>query len=116
MADTAHKKESEKKEHFDDPDVLDQKCRKLAEMIISSKQSYFFTGAGISTACGIPDFRSGMNTVLPTGPGCWEQKANNKINQKRAKSSNVKTKNDQKKVIKSTMSKAMPSKTHMAIK
>jgi hypothetical protein len=72
MADTAHKKESEKKEHFDSEDILEQKCMKLAEMIKNSKKVYFFTGAGISTACGIPDFRSGMNTVLPTGPGCWE--------------------------------------------
>jgi len=35
-----------------------------------------FTGAGISTACGIADFRSGFNTVLPTGPGGWETAAN----------------------------------------
>lgn len=33
------------------------------------------TGAGISTATGIPDYRSGYGTVLETGPGCWEQAA-----------------------------------------
>lgn len=37
-----------------------------------------FTGAGISTACGIPDYRSGFNTILETGPGCWETAANKK--------------------------------------
>lgn len=44
---------------------------------MKSKHMIAFTGAGISTACGIPDFRSGINTVLPTGPGAWE-----KLNQK----------------------------------
>lgn len=72
---TAHKKASEKKEYFDAPEVLDKKCKELAELIKNSKKGYFFTGAGISTACGIPDFRSGVNTVLETGPGLWEKKA-----------------------------------------
>jgi len=44
-------------------------------MIFESKHFIAFTGAGISTACGIPDFRSGVNTVLKTGPGAWEKKA-----------------------------------------
>ena len=76
MADTAIKTEEEKKEYFDAPDVLDQKVQMLAEMIISSSHMVAFTGAGISTAAGVPDYRSGYNTVLQTGPGCWETAAN----------------------------------------
>ena len=76
MADTAIKTEEEKKEYFDSPEELDRKVTMLAEMVVTSQHMITFTGAGISTACGIPDYRSGYNTVLPTGPGCWEKAAN----------------------------------------
>lgn len=75
MAHTAHKTDEEKKEFFDPEDVLDKKIDKLATLILESKHFIAFTGAGISTACGIPDFRSGVGTVLKTGPGAWEKKA-----------------------------------------
>lgn len=70
-----------------------------AELIFKSKYFIAFTGAGISTSSGIPDYRSGVNTVLPTGPGAWEKKAQ-KI-----------------KTIKKTvdMNNALPSFTHMAL-
>jgi NAD-dependent protein deacetylases, SIR2 family len=42
-----------------------------------------------------------MNTVLPTGPGCWEKKA-------QGKASNKPT-------IKTEMIKAVPTPTHMAL-
>jgi len=48
----------------------------LAEMILASEHMVAFTGAGISTASGIRDYRSGYDTVLATGPGCWETAAN----------------------------------------
>ena len=76
MADTALKTEEEKKEYFDEPDVLDQKVTMLAKMILTANHFVTFTGAGISTACGIPDYRSGFDTVLETGPGAWESAAN----------------------------------------
>jgi NAD-dependent SIR2 family protein deacetylase len=62
-----------------------------------------FTGAGISTSAGIPDYRSGMGTVLKTGPGCWEKAAN------KAKA------NQGKKVMNTPIQKAIPTPTHMAL-
>ena len=73
----------------------------MAQLILESKHFIAFTGAGISTACGIPDFRSGVNTVLKTGPGAWEKKAQN--------IGTVKNNN----IV--DMSKAIPSITHMAL-
>jgi NAD-dependent SIR2 family protein deacetylase len=64
----------------------------------------FYSLAGISTACGIPDFRSGMDTVLETGPGCWELAANK----------GKKVAATKKKKVKTTMASAYPSKTHMS--
>ena len=76
MADTAHKTEEEKREYFDSEEELIQKVDLLAQMILSSEHFVAFTGAGISTSAGIPDYRSGVHTVLLTGPGCWEKAAN----------------------------------------
>jgi mono-ADP-ribosyltransferase sirtuin 6 len=39
-----------------DPE-LDNKCRRLAELIANSRHLVAFTGAGISTSVGIPDYR-----------------------------------------------------------
>jgi NAD-dependent SIR2 family protein deacetylase len=100
MAHTAHKSEAEKKEFFDPEEVLQEKVAKLADLVLNSKHFVAFTGAGISTACGIPDFRSGVNTVLGTGPGAWEKKAQ-KVESKPNKN-----------IVE--MTKAIPSFTHMA--
>lgn len=70
-------------------------------MIGSSEHFISFTGAGISTAAGIPDYRSGMDTVLPTGPGCWELAAN-KGKQSKAKAT-----------LRTSIAKAIPTKCHM---
>lgn len=57
MASTAHQTEKEIEEHFDDPSVLERKLDQLAEWVRSSEYVTAFTGAGISTSAGIPDFR-----------------------------------------------------------
>jgi NAD-dependent SIR2 family protein deacetylase len=99
---TAHKTEQEKKEFFDEEEILELKARQLAEWIKESKHFTIFTGAGISTSCGVPDFRSGINTKLKTGPGAWEEQA------QKDKVKHIKYK-------KTEMRKAIPSPTHMAI-
>lgn len=68
-------------------------------MIKKSKHFIAFTGAGVSTASGIADFRSGVNTVLKTGPGAWEIKA-----------TKCPVKQD---VIKVSSLKAIPSKAYL---
>ena len=46
-------------DYFDRPDESDKKVTLLTEMKNQSKHFVSFTGAGISTASGIPEYRSG---------------------------------------------------------
>ncbi|CAL9109459.1 unnamed protein product [Musa acuminata var. zebrina] len=61
-------------EIFDPPDLLQQKIEELALMIKKSKHLVAFTGAGISTSSGIPDFRGpkGVWTLQRAGMGLPE--------------------------------------------
>lgn len=99
MASTALKTEEEKREFFDSPEDLDLKIEVLAKWVTEATHFIAFTGAGISTSAGIPDFRSGYNTVLPTGPGAWEKLAQDKPAPRR-------------KVVEFTS--AVPTSTHMS--
>uniref|UniRef100_A0A672UZQ9 NAD-dependent protein deacylase sirtuin-6 n=1 Tax=Strigops habroptila TaxID=2489341 RepID=A0A672UZQ9_STRHB len=77
-------------EIFDPPEEVERKVRELAELIRSSSNVVFHTGAGISTASGIPDFRG------PNGVWTMEEKG-------------LSPKFD------TTFESARPSKTHMAL-
>ncbi|KAG9480690.1 hypothetical protein GDO78_012252 [Eleutherodactylus coqui] len=58
-------------EIFDSPEELHQKVKELADMIRKASYVVVHTGAGISTSCGIPDFRG------PNGVWTLEEKGLN---------------------------------------
>ncbi|XP_070600111.1 NAD-dependent protein deacylase sirtuin-6 [Erythrolamprus reginae] len=77
-------------EIFDPPDELERKIHQLADLIQNSFNVVFHTGAGISTASGIPDFR---------GPnGVWTMEERGLVPK-----------------FDITFENAKPSKTHMAL-
>ena len=112
MADTAIKTEEEKKEYFDTPEDLEKKVQTLAKWVKESNHFSVFTGAGVSTSSGIPDYRSGANTVLPTGAGCWENAANIQKARKEGKLYHAPAKKSEFNI---KISQAMPNQTHMAL-
>ena len=115
MADTAIKTEEEKKEFFDDPETLDIKVAQLAEWVRESQNMSVFTGAGISTSTGIPDYRSGYGTVLETGPGCWEKAAFKNKYKEEMKKAGKQLPNAYRMPFNMTIQMARPSATHMAL-
>lgn len=63
-------------EYFDSPELIEARASQIAEKLATSKHPIAFCGAGLSTMSGIPDYRSGYQTVLATGPGKWESDEN----------------------------------------
>lgn len=92
-------------ELHDTPEEVRRKVKRLAKYVRTSKHMIAFTGAGVSTAAGIPDFRSGVNTMLETGAGAWVL---------RASTPEVRKANAEKRVATTTV-KAVPTSTHMSL-
>ena len=107
---TAIKDHEDKKEYFDSPEVLDEKCAMLADLILKSNHFVTFTGAGLSTAAGIPDFRSPYDTKNAVGPGAWEIRAKTHEAKQAGKAPPV-----NKATHKVSMAQAHPTKAHMAM-
>jgi len=84
----------------------------LAAMVKEATYFTAFTGAGISTASGIPDFRSGADTALKTGAGCWEEAANIEKARNEGKLANQPA---NKREFFGKIQKAFPSKAHMSL-
>lgn len=63
------KVKAQQQETEDSPDVLDDKVKKLALLLRESSHAVFYTGAGVSTAAAIPDYRgpNGVWTLLQQG-------------------------------------------------
>ena len=78
-------------EVFDTNEEIEAKARALAESMKNAKHCVVFTGAGVSTSAGIPDYR---------GPqGVWTLAAQGKSAQRTTE-----------------LEKAVPTVTHMALK
>jgi len=63
------------REFFDSKEEVRAKVADIARRLRTSRHAIIFTGAGLSTSAGIPDFRSGLSTKLKTGPGLWAAQA-----------------------------------------
>uniref|UniRef100_K3XAV4 protein acetyllysine N-acetyltransferase n=1 Tax=Globisporangium ultimum (strain ATCC 200006 / CBS 805.95 / DAOM BR144) TaxID=431595 RepID=K3XAV4_GLOUD len=100
-------------------DELDAKCRRLAELIAKSKHLVAFTGAGISTSVGLPDYR-GDNGIRTKG--FVEKHKRRKLDSATSSSSSMRrgstSSSDSesgKQVVIPDFNSLVPSKTHMAL-
>lgn len=96
MAFSAHKEDALMEELRESPEEVDSKAAQLADMIKQAKRAIVFTGAGVSTSTGIPDFRG------PEGIWTLKAKGDEQVLSARLATSTA-------------MTKAVPSRTHMVL-
>ncbi|KAL3671269.1 hypothetical protein V7S43_003201 [Phytophthora oleae] len=95
---------------------VDEKCRKLAELIANSKHLVAFTGAGISTSVGIPDYRGehGIRTRNFKLKGKKRQKTDEN-NEESSEEDENEAGNQEIQVKIPDFNSLVPSTTHMAL-
>eukprot|EP00347_Sterkiella_histriomuscorum_P012205 403369491 len=92
-----------KEEKLDNYHDIYEKSKRLAEQISQSKSFICFTGAGLSTSTGIPDYRSTSNTLAQTGAGAYELEISEEDKKSKTRQ------------IRSQVQRAKPSISHMAL-
>ncbi|CAD7927534.1 unnamed protein product [Amoebophrya sp. A120] len=107
--------EESKREFFDDEEALLAKIKYVASLLKNAKHAIVFTGAGISTSTGISDFRSGMQTKSPGGPGFWERQADYERKTRGARNEFTKNDPQRPRIDLDAMLGKQPSYTHFAI-
>ncbi|GBE61381.1 NAD-dependent deacetylase sirtuin-6 [Babesia ovata] len=103
---------------FDTPAEVSRKFKKLSALLSDSKYTLLHTGAGISTAAGIPDFRgpSGVWTVMSQENGGDGKRRKMTDGDCTAKSTgDVPVEYGHNKLEPVEFSQAMPSQAHLAI-
>ncbi|XP_032809318.1 NAD-dependent protein deacylase sirtuin-6 isoform X2 [Petromyzon marinus] len=63
LSDYPHKGKCGQAEKIDPPEEVDRKVLELADLVRASKYMVIHTGAGVSTAAGIPDFRDKLSEL-----------------------------------------------------
>ena len=106
------KHEDEYTEYVDSESSRAQKIDLLCELVKKHKGSTIvFTGAGISTAAGIPDFRSGLDSATGLPAGKWAVRATRADWSEAEQEAQA---DAQKRTAATTLS-AIPSASHMAL-
>jgi len=109
VSDDVHDKEY--MEYVDNEKTFEKKIDRLVQLIQEHRGNIcIFTGAGISTSSGIPDFRSGLNscTGMPAGKWCkdatekgWTEEQKQEERKRRRRTVNA--------------LQALPTRSHMAL-